>query len=82
MRHHMLRDTPLNAAVFIGGMDGVTTEFADARDLDIPTYAVAHPGGAAAVLPQTGPLSGPLKSSDLYSWLMSQVVADVVGAAA
>lgn len=79
MRSRMMTETPIVAAVFIGGMEGITDEFERIREHhpDALTYSLGMPGGAAAQLPQGGPLRKELAMSDLFPWLMERVVADI-----
>lgn len=56
MRNEMIASIPYEAAVFVGGMEGIQDEydlFAELRP-DIPCIPVTGPGGAAAKLPSTG----------------------------
>lgn len=52
MRQRMLAETRPDAAVFIGGMGGISDEFRLLRELrpGVPTYPLGRPGGAAREL--------------------------------
>ncbi len=56
MRNEMIGSIPYEAAIFVGGMEGIQDEynlFAELRP-DIPCIPVSGPGGAAATLPSNG----------------------------
>jgi hypothetical protein len=52
MRRAMLNDQPIRAGVFVGGMEGVETEYALFRQTfpQLPAYAIASTGAAARIL--------------------------------
>lgn len=70
MRTQMLRETSPTAAVFVGGMGGISEEFALYRGLypDRPTYALGRPGGEARHLLDASPegLRAQLRDSATY----------------
>lgn len=81
MRRRMLEDGKPAAAIFVGGMEGIRSEFDLFRRLypKRPVYPLARPGGAAAELVREidSPLSSDLASGDVYPILMDNVVADI-----
>jgi hypothetical protein len=83
MRQEMLRQGDPAAAIFIGGMEGIGEEFELFRSLfpRRPAYALARPGGAAALLVQEidSPLVQQLRESDIYPVLLQAVVDDLTG---
>lgn len=80
MRAAMLDTDPI-AAIFLGGMDGVTDEFAlfRARFPGRPTYAIAAPGGVAAALIDESPsdLVPMLRTSRSYPAVLRRIVEDL-----
>lgn len=50
MRRRMLEDRGLDAAVMIGGMEGIEEEYRLARMRDLQTFLLPTTGGAAAIL--------------------------------
>lgn len=78
MRLQMLHDTKPDAAVFVGGMEGINQEFNLFRREfpNRPTYALGHPGGEAANLDtrHTGELRQSLAQGNLYPVLWQAVV--------
>lgn len=83
MRRRMLNETEPRAAVFIGGMDGIQTEYELFQELfpDRPTYAVGAPGGEARRISQQldSPLGSRLANDDIYPALWSSVLQDLRG---
>jgi len=79
MRSAMLTDVAISAAVFVGGMEGVGDEYERVARLhpDARRFALGRPGGAAATLPNDTALAADLADSDLYPWLMEQVMDEV-----
>jgi SLOG cluster3 family len=88
----LLRDAMLSrendpaAAIFIGGMDGITTEFRQFRESfpDRAAYVFGAPGGAARQLALAeiqakpiAPLARQLAESDRYDVLIAEVVHEV-----
>ncbi len=80
MRAAMM-EVPIQAAFFIGGMEGVAVEYdlVRARHPDAACFAFARPGGAAADLVVESPLAEQLRKSDLYPWLATQAVEQAFG---
>jgi hypothetical protein len=82
MRNAMLHDTNPAAAVFIGGMDGIRTEFEHFVEMfpERPAYPLGGPGGEARHLaPLTSPsLATLLSSGDVYPAIFRRVLADLV----
>ncbi len=80
MREAMLDTDPV-AAIFLGGMDGITEEFSRFRDRfpGRPTYALAAPGGVAATLTDESPsdLVPTLRSSRSYPAVLRRIVEDL-----
>jgi hypothetical protein len=78
----MLRETGPVAAIFVGGMSGILTEYQMFRDMfpGRPTYALGRPGGAARMLAQkaSSSLAGELLEGDIYPALLRRILADVV----
>jgi SLOG cluster3 family len=87
----LLRDAMLNkendlvAGIFIGGMDGVRSEFEQFRESfpSLPAYIFGGPGGEARQLAQEemegtspSPLARLLAESDRYDVLIAEVVRD------
>ena len=56
MRTEMIGSVPYDAAIFVGGMEGIHDEYNLFTELrpDIPCFPVSGPGGAAATLPNNG----------------------------
>lgn len=82
MRREMLEETQPNAAIFVGGMEGIREEWQQVSEL-VPSclrYAFGRPGGEAATLRArpASALSRQLQESDLYPYLASLVVNDIV----
>jgi len=87
MRDAMLsRENDPAAGIFIGGMDGITTEFRQFRESfpDRPAYIFGAPGGAARQLAlaeiratPAAPLARQLAESDRYDVLIAEVVHEV-----
>jgi len=65
MRRRMFTDVKYSAAVFIGGMDGIETEFdlLSAHQHDCKIFAIGAPGGASRALAQRLNSPEDLKSS-------------------
>lgn len=84
MRERLLAEQPLAAAIFVGGMRGITVEYEmfTARHPDAPTYALGGPGGEAATLIQhsPAPIRALLGASDVYPQVAREIVADLVAA--
>lgn len=78
MRSQMLTNESVLAAIFVGGMQGIADEFEMVGALEprARRYAVGTAGGEAARLPNPDALAEVLARSDLYPWLMAQVVED------
>lgn len=81
MRRQMLDQTDPRAAVFIGGMEGIDTEYELFREVfpDRPTYAVGYPGGEARRLSEQldSPLRNRLANDDIYPALWYSVLEDL-----
>ncbi len=81
MRRQMLSQTDPRAAVFIGGMEGIQTEYELFREVfpDRPTYAAGYPGGEARVLSDRldSPLRNRLANDDVYPALWYSVLEDL-----
>ena len=81
MRRQMLNQTDPRAAVFIGGMEGIQTEYELFREVfpDRPTYAVGYPGGEARRLSDRvdSPLRNRLANDDVYPALWYSVLEDL-----
>lgn len=81
MRRQMLSQTDPRAAVFIGGMEGIQTEYELFREVfpDRPTYAVGRPGGEARQLADRmdSPLRNRLANDDVYPALWHSVLEDL-----
>jgi SLOG cluster3 family len=79
MRSAMVSDVAISAAVFVGGMEGVSDEYERVASLhpDARRFALGRPGGAAAALPNDSTLAADLADSDLYPWLMERVMDEV-----
>jgi hypothetical protein len=82
MRRRMLHDTDPFAAIFVGGMAGIQTEFQlfTAAHPDRPTYALGRPGGEARSLVQhsASPLRERLMTGDVYPSLWQAVLQDIL----
>jgi hypothetical protein len=82
MRQAMLTETDPSAAIFIGGMDGITDEYLLFRAMfrNRPWYALGRPGGVARELAITDSarLRGRLLDGDVYPSLMRIIVADIL----
>lgn len=82
MRDEMFNSTRPVAAVFVGGMSGITDEYERFRDThpSIPRLAIAGPGGAAARLPvEDVPVElRPHLRSRHYPFVASQIVANFI----
>lgn len=82
MRQQMLEETKPAAACFIGGMDGISEEFALFSELrsGAPTYPLAAPGGEARRLVEEMPEPLPeLAESRIYPAVWRRVLADLEG---
>lgn len=83
MRREMMTTEAPAAAVFIGGMDGISAEYKMFRELreSSPTYAFGQPGGAAGELVLKSPqhLTSMLTSSTVYPVLCRKVLDDLAG---
>ncbi len=81
MRRQMLSETDPRAAVFIGGMEGIQTEYDLFREVfpDRPTYAAGYPGGEARRLSDQpdSPLRNRLADGDVYPTLWYSVLEDL-----
>jgi hypothetical protein len=81
MRETMLRETDPAAAIFIGGMDGISIEHDMFRELHPrrPVYALGPPGGEARSLAETAdsPLNRELMTMDVYPAVLRRIVADI-----
>jgi hypothetical protein len=81
MRRTMFDDTKPVAGIFVGGMTGIRDEYEllMARRPRPLAYAVARPGGEAAVLAQAieSSTSQVLRSSDVYPSMFRQVIDDI-----
>ncbi|WP_407342007.1 hypothetical protein [Pengzhenrongella phosphoraccumulans] len=81
MRRQMLGETEPVAACFIGGMEGIETEYSLYRSLfpDRPTYPVGMPGGQARGLlgRRTTALTERLTSDNVYPALWRAVILDL-----
>lgn len=81
MRHEMLADTQPAAAIFVGGMQGISEEhrlFGDLRP-GRPRYAVARPGGEARALARESrpALYDLLVHGDVYPAIWRAVLDDL-----
>lgn len=81
MRRQMFGETEPIAACFIGGMEGIQTEYSLYTTLfpERPTYPVGKPGGEARALLRRGDtaLTGRLATDDTYPALWRAVVRDL-----
>jgi hypothetical protein len=82
MRERMLGETQPSAAVFIGGMQGISDEFSMFTMLfpRAPVYPVGSPGGEARALAEgvDSPVRDQLLESKLYPVLWRSVLSDLV----
>jgi hypothetical protein len=83
MRRQMFKETDPAAAVFVGGMSGISDECALYEDLfpGRPVYPIGTPGGEARALVKesTSPLRKELARSSVYPALWRDVLRDVTG---
>jgi hypothetical protein len=81
MRQRMLGETEPIAACFIGGMEGIRSEYELYRTIfpGRPTYPVGRPGGESRVLIETidTPLRERLENDDVYPALWRAVIQDL-----
>ena len=81
MRRQMLNETEPIAACFVGGMEGIQTEYSLYTDLfpERPTYPAGRPGGEARALigRRDTALTGRLANDDTYPALWRAVVLDL-----
>lgn len=81
MRQQMLGETTPRAACFVGGMDGIQTEFSLFTELfpGRPTYPAGRPGGEARALAQRrdSDLGRRLATEDSYPALWRAVLQDL-----
>ena len=81
MRRQMLHETDPIAACFIGGMEGIQTEYSLYTDLfpERPTYPLGRPGGEARLLlgRRDMALTSRLANDDTYPALARAVVVDL-----
>lgn len=81
MREQMLTETEPAAACFLGGMDGIPTEFAMYTGLfpSRPIYALGRPGGEAAELVDRvrSPLRPRLRTGGTYPALWRKVMEEI-----
>jgi hypothetical protein len=77
----MLLETEPSAAIFVGGMSGIPSEFAMFAELrpGRPTYAIGYPGGEARSLARESdsPLREELLAGSIYPALWRTVLADL-----
>lgn len=82
MRKRMLTETTPVAAVFIGGMAGISDEYRLFHRLrpTAPTYAFGSPGGEAQTLVDKSPasLQAELTKSEVYPTVARHIVDDVI----
>lgn len=82
MRKRMLTETTPVAAVFVGGMTGISDEYRLFRQLrpTAPTYAFGCPGGEAQTLVDKSParLQAELTKSKVYPTVARHIVDDVI----
>ena len=82
MRRRMLEETQPVAACFVGGMEGIQTEYLLFRSMfpGRPTYPVGRPGGEALRLfgQEDFPLRERLLSDEVYPALWRAVVVNLV----
>ncbi|QOR69379.1 hypothetical protein IM660_11790 [Ruania alkalisoli] len=81
MRRQMLTEEEPVAAIFVGGMGGIIKEHALFREIrdGAPTYALGHPGGAAAGLVEESPpaLRAELANGDVYPAIARRILDDL-----
>jgi hypothetical protein len=81
MRRQMLSETKPSAAAFIGGMEGITAEFALFKEIcpGRPMYPLGRPGGEAQRLVHEvdSPLRDELINSAIYPALWRRVLDDL-----
>ena len=81
MRRQMLSETQPCAAVFVGGMEGITDEFALFSEMfpEAPTYPIGRPGGEARRLAEhsNSPLHDQLLRGRAYPALWRIVLKDL-----
>jgi SLOG cluster3 family len=81
MRRQMLRETNPSAAAFIGGMEGITSEFALFKEIcpGRPVYPLGRPGGEARRLVHEvdSPLHDDLANGAVYPALWRRVLGDL-----
>ncbi len=77
----MLSETQPSAAIFIGGMAGIRTEFDLFRGEfpDRPVYVLGRPGGEASSIASTvdTPLANELRSGGVYPALLRRIVDEL-----
>jgi hypothetical protein len=82
MRRQMLRETNPRAAVFIGGMDGIQTEYELFTEEfpERPTYAAGYPGGEARFVSERSEssLRSRLLDDNIYPAMWNSVLQDLV----
>jgi SLOG cluster3 family len=82
MRRQMLTEAQPSAAIFIGGMAGISAEHALFHELlpDKPTYPVGFPGGEARALAEESDsrLRSLLIEGTIYPTLGRAIVSDIV----
>ena len=85
MREEMIRSRPYKAAVFVGGMEGISDEYEMMRERwpDTPCIPVQGPGGAAAKLAGDYTALGlaGFKRSRAYPFMALHLVDALAGAA-
>lgn len=85
MRYQMLKESKPVAAVFIGGMEGISDEYNLFHKLypASPVYAFKQPGGEARKIVDKLPdkLESELAESDIYSTVARYVVDDIASKA-
>lgn len=78
MRRRMITECAPNAAVFIGGMEGIRLEYDLFRELSSgePTFAFGYPGGEARALAaaEMTPIGERLRESSVYPALAREIV--------
>ncbi|GAS90711.1 SLOG domain-containing protein [Mycolicibacterium brisbanense] len=81
MRRQLLNETQPDAAIFIGGMNGIPAEYDLFREQrpSNPTYALGYPGGAARELAKgmDSPLQELLYSGTVYPTIARAIVDDI-----
>lgn len=82
MRRQMLRETNPRAAVFIGGMDGIQTEYELFTEEfpERPTYAAGYPGGEARLVSERSEssLRSRLLDDNIYPAMWNSVLQDLL----